>query len=136
MNGYGFHWSRCHGNGPAPLVGVVAAVLLAIAILEWIIARIWWLIGGTVLFLAAVAAILIAVLRWTERREARFAERRRAELAALAAAERRAVTAQVIPQVAPAAQPAIEQHVHYHVHVGERDSAAARAMLPGTAGER
>lgn len=136
MNGYGFHWSRCHGDGSGLLVAVTAAVLLAIAVLEWLIARIWWLIGGTVLFLAAIAAVLIAVLRWTERREARFAERRRAELAMQAAAERQTVTARVIPQVAPPVHPAIENHVHYHVHVGERDAAAARAMLPGTAGER
>lgn len=46
-------------------------------ILEWLLARIWWVIGGTVVLIAAAIAVYVALSRWTDRREAAFAERRR-----------------------------------------------------------
>lgn len=52
--------------------------------LEWLLARLWWVIGGTVVLVAAAVAVFLTLSRWTERREARFAEWR-AELAGHAA---------------------------------------------------
>lgn len=121
------------GPGLGAIAAVALLIVAVIVALEWLLARIWWLVGGTVVLIAATAAALYALIRWTDRREARFAERRRAELAMQAAA-RQTVTARVIPQVAQAAAPALENHVHYHVHVGERDAAAVAAMLPGPSG--
>jgi hypothetical protein len=54
--------------------------VVVIGALEWLLARIWWVIGGTAV-LIAVAGV-VALSRWTDRREVSFAERRRLHLAA------------------------------------------------------
>jgi hypothetical protein len=66
--------------GPGPLAAVVAVAVVVIGALEWLLARIWWVIGGTAV-LIAVAGV-VALSRWTDRREVSFAERRRLHLAA------------------------------------------------------
>jgi hypothetical protein len=65
--------------GAAVLIGAAAVV---IGVLEWLLARIWWVIGGTAVLIAIAVAGFVALSRWTGRREARFAERRRLHLAA------------------------------------------------------
>jgi hypothetical protein len=47
-------------NGPSEgLVLIVVAAMVVIGLVEWVIARIWWIPGGTVLLVAlAVAGVL------------------------------------------------------------------------------
>lgn len=128
-------WQTTGSSGPGPLAAMAVAAIMVIGALEWLLARIWWLIRGTVALVAVIVAAYVALSRWTERREARFAERRRAELATRAAAE---LPHRPRPAAAQAAQqpPAIHYHVHYHVHVGDREATAIiRDALPGTAGD-
>jgi hypothetical protein len=123
------------GN-PGPVIAVAAVVVIT-GLVEWVVSHVWQLIGATVLLVAVIVAVVGALSRWTDRREAAFAERRRLELAAQGAAElprpqRPALEA--VPRLT-----AIE-HYHYgpQVYVYGRDSeeAAARIIrqaLPRTA---
>ena len=131
---------QARGGGLGPLAAVVGVAVVVIGALEWLLARIWWLIGGTVVLAAAVVAAYIALSRWTDRREARFAERRRAELAERPAAglpqRPRPAAVEAAPQ-----PPAIVNHYHGpHLTIYGRDGeeAAARIIrqaLPGPAGD-
>jgi hypothetical protein len=128
------------GPGLGPLAAAAGIAVVVIGALEWLLARIWWLIGGTAVLAAAAIAAYIALARWTDRREARFADRRRTELAAQAAAELphrpRPAAVEAAPQ-----PPAIVNHYHgpqITIYGRDGEEAAARIIrqaLPGTAGE-
>lgn len=106
------------GDDPARIVVAVVAVVAAILAIEWVAARIWWILGGTAVL--AVAAILAVrwLVRWQQRREAVWGERRPAMRYAradeVASAERRAV--------APV-------HLHFHgLTVAEAAEVARRQI--------
>jgi hypothetical protein len=120
----GLHCPGCSGRQSIGILVVLGGGLyLAAEALAWVAERIWWIAGTLAVSFALALAGCVALARWTDRREARFAERR-AELGALAAA------AEQLPR---AERPAIEQHVHYHVHLDGRQ-AVTRTVLPGQAG--
>jgi hypothetical protein len=123
-------------SGPdlGPLAALAGIAVVVIGALEWLLARIWWLIGGTVLLVAVAAAAFVALSRWTERREARFAAQRRAQLAERAAAE---LPRPQRPAVEAAPQTVITGGTH--IWLGNMPDAAQAAIirkaLPGTAGD-
>jgi len=107
------------GPGAGPVLAVAAAVA-ALAILEWLLARLWWLLAGTAVLAAAGIAGYLALLRWAARHDTRPG----------AAPVDRAVPAAVRSQVTAITPPAIENHVHYHVHVGDEASASIIRQPP------
>ena len=123
----GLHCAGCAGGAAVPVVPLAAFCGLAWVAEHLIEVAIVSAACG-ILFVAAV----VALMRWTGRREAAFAR-------ALAVRSQPAtLTATVTPQVTYAKPPAVEQHVHYHVHVAAAPEAARviRTALPGTAGDK
>ena len=83
-------WQTTHSGGPVVLAAV--AVVLALVVSEWMLARVWWILGGTVLCVAVTAAAVVLLMRWTDCREARFAASRAVLLARESAPMREPLT--------------------------------------------
>ena len=125
----GLHCAGCAGGVTVPVVPLAAVFGVA------------WIAGHMIEVIAVCGAsgalavlIVVALVRWGERQDARHAQLWAARKAALAPAP---VTATMLPQAATGARPALEQHVHYHVHLGAAEREAARIIrtaLPGQAG--
>jgi len=80
----------------------------------------------------AVAAV-VALMRWADRRDARYAARGPLLVTREAPA---ILTATVTPQVTQVTPPAIEQHVHFHFDPADREAARIiRTVIPGQAGD-
>ena len=123
----GLHCAGCGGGSAAPVLAFAAFCGV-----DWVVTHIVEVaIVSATCGVLAVAAV-VALMRWSDRRDARHAARypllRTREAPALAAK----VTPQVMQGTTP---PAIEQHVHYHYHAAEREAARViRTTLPGMAG--
>ena len=107
--------------------------LTAIFGLAWVAGHLAEVIVVSVTCGVLSVAVVVALMRWTERREARHAIGHpflitRAEVVPV-------VAARVIPQVTGGTS-AIENHYHTHFDPADREAAAIiRAALPGTAGD-
>jgi len=101
----GSHCPGCPGcgGGPGGIILVIAAAVVFTGAVEWLLARIWWVLGGSAIIATVICWAAWRLLRWADRREAR----RGAELYA-----GRLVRSQVAPPRAAAitceARPAIE----------------------------
>lgn len=128
MNGT---WKQTDGGDSARGIGVVLAIMAAILAVEWLLARIWWILGGTAVVAVAVILAVRWLVRWQERREAAYGQQRAAIRAAGAANA----------PAGPAAQPAaLTVHHHYgptfNVATGSDLASVVRALPPeGTATE-
>ena len=120
---------QCAAGGGGILVFIMAAVA-AIEGAEWVLARIFWILG-TGLLCAVLAALAVArLMRWAQRRDARPAALWTVREAP------RPVQLRVEPVLEPprAERPAaIEYHVHHHYADGPEP--ARVATIPGTAGD-
>jgi hypothetical protein len=123
-------WQTSGGGSGAALRAMLYAVLGAVAFAAacWLLARLWWVLGGLLLAVAAVAAVIRWLIRAQEHREAMHAARCPFGLAQRAPA---AVTAQAMP----AALTSGDLHLHFHDADAERAAAIIRHALPGTAGD-
>lgn len=68
-------WQTTDG-GPGGVVLAAAAVIVAIGALEWFAARIWWVLGGTLVTGALAVAAVLWLIRWSDRRAAAVFARR------------------------------------------------------------
>jgi hypothetical protein len=125
MNGT---WRTTGGGSsvvPALVAGVVAVVVIVAAV-EWVLARIWWILGGTAVVAVLVILAVRWLVRWQQRREAAYGEQRAAIRHGSAACEIPALGTQ------PAA---LNVHHHYgpEIHVAPGTSLAdiARAIPAG-----
>jgi hypothetical protein len=92
-------------GGGARIVAAMVAAVAAVVAVEWIAARIWWILGGTALLAVLVVLGLRRVIRWQERREAAYGARRPAIRQAPADSG-----------VAATVRPAVAAPVHLHFH--------------------
>lgn len=124
-------WQTSGGGSGAALRAVLYAVLgcVAIAAACWLLARLWWVLGGLLLAVVSVAAVIRWLIRAQERREAMHAARRPFGLAQQQAPA--AMTAQAMP----AALTSGDLHLHFHDADAERAAAIIRQALPGPAGD-
>lgn len=119
------------GRGGRRLVLAAAAIIAALGALEWLLARIWWVIAGLAVLAAAVLAVVRWLIRAQQRREAAFGDR----LAMTSRREAPALTVTATPQVTATLPPAIEQHVHFHLDPADREALRViRQALPGEPG--
>lgn len=109
--------------------GVIVFVMAAVAAVEgvqWILARIWWILG-TGLLCAVLAAVAVGwLMRWARRRDARpVALWRPREVSWEPAGQLRAEPVTELPRAEwPAA---IENHYHVHHHyAGDAERAIPR----------
>jgi hypothetical protein len=58
-------------SGLGPVVAAIAVAVVVIGVLEWLLARIWWAIGGTAVLITIAVTGFVALSRWTGRPEAR-----------------------------------------------------------------
>jgi hypothetical protein len=136
VSNYGYHWSRCSGDGDAKVILAGGGLLAGAIAVGWVASHAVAVLAVTAACGALAVAAVVALMRWGDRRERRHAAEHPFLVTRPVPA---ALTATVIPQVSRAtAAPALEQHVHYHVHVGEGDREGARIIasaLPGTSGD-
>ena len=96
------------GAGCGPVVAGAAVLVAAAAAVEWLLARIWWVVGGTVLVAAVTGAAVLCLMRWTGRREVEFGRQR--QRSTLRAEQLREIGTSVpVPLV-------IEGGLHIHLH--------------------
>jgi hypothetical protein len=92
-------WETTSGS-PAPLIFGAVAVVAVIAAVDWLLARIFWLLGASAALVFLAAAALWLLIRRQQRREAAHAERSfivaRERPAAIPASPRRELPAPVI----------------------------------------
>jgi hypothetical protein len=115
----GLHCAGCAGGGAVAPVGTLAAAFG----LAWVAEHLVEVIAVSATCGVLAVAAVVALMRWTDRREAGFA-------AALAERrERQALTATATPQVTRGTTPpAIEYHVHHHYYADSREPAR---VIPG-----
>jgi hypothetical protein len=132
MSCSGLHCAGCAGGVTLPVAPLVMAFGLA-----WIAEHIYEVIAVCGTCGALAVLIVVALVRWGERQDARRAQIWAARKAALAPAP---VTATVVPQIRWPDQPAIENHYHgpqFHFHGSDAEAQMARAIravLPGQSG--
>jgi NhaP-type Na+/H+ or K+/H+ antiporter len=112
-------WYTTGGGG---IVLPAVAVVLAIGAAEWAAARLWWIIGGAVACAVLTAAAVRWLIRRQESREALYAARRPAQLAA-----------QPVTEIPRAQRQAIagDLHVHFHGVPDGEHAAVIRQALGG-----
>ena len=108
-------------GGGTGITAVLAAAVVVILALEWIAARIWWILGGTAVLAVAVFLAVRWLLRYQEGREAAFAASRQA---------RREIEAEAFPQVRQGTPPpAIVNHYHNDVHLHVAPGADVSSLI-------
>jgi hypothetical protein len=124
----GLHCAGCGGGSAVPVVALAAVEGFA-----WVAAHIIEVAVTSAACGALALAAVAALMRWTDRRDARRAAAR----PLWSAREVPAVTPAAAVRVAASGAPAIENHYHIHLpDVGEQAAARIiRQALPGTAGE-
>lgn len=129
MSCSGLHCAGCAGGAAVPVVPLAVVFSLAWIAEHLVEVIVMCGVSGTLAVL-----VVVALMRWGERQDARRAQ---IWAARKAAASRPSITATVIPQASRGTALAIENHVHYHYH-GERASPeparVIRTALPGQAG--
>lgn len=116
-----FSGSGTFRTGGSGIVAVMVAAVVVILALEWIAARIWWILGGTAVLAVAVFLAVRWLLRYQEGREAAFAARRRAP---------RELEAEASPQVRQGTRPpAIVNHYHNDVHLHVAPGADVSSLI-------
>jgi hypothetical protein len=130
----GLHCAGCAGGITVPVVPLAAVFGLA-----WVAEHLIEVAAVCGACGALSVLVVVALMRWGERQDARHAQIWAARKAAL---EPPSVTATVIPQVRWPDQPVIEYHHHgavfnFYGPDGETQAARViRAALPGQAGDR
>lgn len=99
------------GSGSRGAV-LIAAAVIAVLVIEWVTAHIWWILGGTGVLAVAVILALRWLVRRQQRREAAYGEQR-AAIRCASAGEIPATASRTLPPV----------HLHFH------------GMTPGEAAE-
>ena len=124
-------WQTSGGSGGVMLTGAIA--LVAVGAVEWIAARVFWILGATALFFVLAVAAVLWLMRLGARREARHA----AEHPFLTTRETSApaLTATAIPQVTQGTTPPAIVN-NYYIRIDPADREAARIIrqaIPGPA---
>jgi len=122
------------------ILGAIVVVIAAIYGIEWVLARIFWILGSAAVIAVVAIAALVPLMRWAARRDAaRMALWREAHVPAQLPAQLRAervseVPASLASEVNGAglrSRPAIEHH-HYgpqiHVYGPDGEETAARII--------
>lgn len=117
------------GGGWFIYVAAIAAAAAAIEGTEWVLARIWWIIGAAFVIAVLTGLVLARLMRWARARDERDAvawERRRVQLEVP-----RPARAAEIPPPQPQAIAPVSVYV---INVANADQAAIiRQALPGQA---
>ena len=111
------------------ILGAVVVVIAAIYGIEWVLPRIWWIVGSAAVISAQAVAVLVPLMRRARARDAVRLPLWRDTGAP--AAQLRAAPGTERPRTE---RPAIEQHFPVHHHSAGPDRARVSA-IPGTAGD-
>jgi hypothetical protein len=133
MSGYGYHWSRCNGDGDARAILVGGGLLACAIAVEWVASHAVEVLAVTTACGALAVAAVVALMRWGDRRERRHAIEHPFLTSRPGSAT---LTATATPQVTRGTQPpAIETHYHIHLDPADREAARIiRTALPGLSG--
>jgi len=126
----GLHCSGCAAGAAIPVWPLAAAYGLA-----WVAEHLVEVIAISATCGVLAVAAVVALMRWTDRRDARHVAERPLLVTREAPASR--LTATVTPQVTQGTSaPAVEQHVHFHFDPADREAARIiRQAIPGLAGD-
>ena len=123
----GLHCAGCAGGAAVPVVPLAAVFGLA-----WIAEHLIEVAITSAMCGALAVAAVVALVRWSDRMDARRAARWSAMAARRAAP---VITATATPQVTSAAPQVIEHHHFVHVTTPGPVPAVIRAAIPGQAGD-
>jgi len=124
----GLHCAGCGAGSAAPVLALTAFLGV-----DWIVTHLIEVAIMSASCGALAVAAVVALMRWADRRDARYAARGPLLVTREAPA---ILTATVTPQVTQVTPPAIEQHVHFHFDPADREAARIiRTVIPGQAGD-